>query len=855
MKTYNRLLPLALRLFRQPLFYLTLVALLGGAFRFYNLDWDLKHSFHPDERNILGQTASIQGSSGYRVQFFAYGQLPVYLYRALGELVSSPQGLFEGLKGNLSFARSLFAFLMVAGLGCCFWTWRDLYPFLRALKAGKKGALPLPNLSTPGLSGLALLIFMGFLSASLFGSFGDFNAWVEADYWLFLSLLLFGILWFFPKTMFKDWAFGISVTLFSLTLFLKFFDVFTVWFATIEAQNLTLSLPSFLRVQPLEISIVLLVSLSLVMVLAFGISGLFSKLSGMKWSEIPFYSALGAVFLLGIVPFALPMTSQLPRVVGVVTVALLAVGAFVEFAWMAWSARSKPLLPALLALWSFGLLGFILLRFAPILLSGPSQLSTLEAALALTLVVAIGAAWLAWASGWAKALLAFLACWTFFASVNHGGRQYVGYGECMIIGRWCSAVFSTATIFAVYHFVKSAYQRTGMALLAAAAFAFAVVSIEQAHYCITESFITLMCVVTAITALGIVREKGSWKSYLLAGAAFGLSMAAKTSSLFYLLIILAAQVSLLSQKSSKEWEKEDKKSTRKQWPYSTLTAVFLLGVLGVFDLVGKKTQGVIQDLFYWVHSPGETLFAGILASVLGLGLLALFVWVVLRVLKTREEDQVKFTLAGVLAAFLLLVIHDNYHSILAVFSKDQTLATNLWLRLPLPLTGAAIVLAGWGGLEFKVLRAQMPYWVKLSATGGVGALLFCLLSPWSLLDYSGFMSSQNYEWHVVSIADACYVLQFKDTSEIPLSTLEFDERGALVALGLNGGLGYGLGFGQVHPSIGPALPIPVPSYPCLSSRGGVSNSPWRICCWWVGSSLTSDSSGPGTRSSSVTWSP
>lgn len=75
------------------MFFLAVLLLFGGFYRFYNLKWDFDHSFHPDERNILGQTAAIQAAEGYRVRFFAYGQLPVFLYRATGELLSVPQGV------------------------------------------------------------------------------------------------------------------------------------------------------------------------------------------------------------------------------------------------------------------------------------------------------------------------------------------------------------------------------------------------------------------------------------------------------------------------------------------------------------------------------------------------------------------------------------------------------------------------------------------------------------------------------------------------------------------------------------------------------------------------------------------
>jgi len=99
---------------KKPIFYLAIILVLGGLFRFYNLNWDFQHSFHPDERNILGQTAGIQPSNGYRVQFFAYGQLPVYLYRFTGELVSTPTFLLSLFHGN----ESLSLWVYWIGLGC-----------------------------------------------------------------------------------------------------------------------------------------------------------------------------------------------------------------------------------------------------------------------------------------------------------------------------------------------------------------------------------------------------------------------------------------------------------------------------------------------------------------------------------------------------------------------------------------------------------------------------------------------------------------------------------------------------------------------------------------------------------------
>src|SRR5262249_19899009 len=75
------------------------------------------HSFHPDERNILGQTAGIQPSDGYRVHFFAYGQLPVYLYRATGELLSCPAFFQQVLRNDHLSLGVYWAFLAVLFVG------------------------------------------------------------------------------------------------------------------------------------------------------------------------------------------------------------------------------------------------------------------------------------------------------------------------------------------------------------------------------------------------------------------------------------------------------------------------------------------------------------------------------------------------------------------------------------------------------------------------------------------------------------------------------------------------------------------------------------------------------------------
>ncbi len=550
-------------IFRKPLFWLLILTLLGGFFRFYNLDWDLKHSFHPDERNILGQTSGIQPGDGYRVHFFAYGQLPVYLYRATGELVSTPQVFVDFFKGNAGMA--------------------------------------------------------------------------QKGYWLFLVLLFGGICWFGWQEKFKIPAFVVSIFTFMLALFFKWdpnhftrFDIFNSWFGFLDGQRAHLDFPSFLHLNAIDVSILPMVCFVFVAAASFGFSALFAFFIEMEWVGLPFYIACGTTLVFGALPAFLPDQYHLTRFFSVV---------------------------------------------------------------AFTLILSAGSFSLAWFSRWGRILLPLFAVWIFFASRLHGGNSYTGYGECMIIGRWWAALFSTLTIGVVYLYIQKAYKNIPMALVGAASFAFAVVSIEQTHYCITESFITLMCMVVALCSFQIIQEQGSWKSYLLTGSAFGVAMAAKTSSLFYLLIILLAHLVLLSQRESKFWERDDKKDPENRSLYSTMTAALLFAVFAGFLVVGMKFKGVVQDLVY-LNQP--------LANGIGTGFFVLF------------------SLAGILFTV-------------------------------------------WGITEFKVLRAQMPLWIRLITAGALSFFLFCLFSPWSLLDFHGFMDSQNYEWHVVSIADACYVLQFKDT--------------------------------------------------------------------------------------------
>jgi YYY domain-containing protein len=640
--------PLTAGLFRKPAFWLLFtIVFLGGCFRFYNPDWDYQHSFHPDERNILGQTAGIQSENGYRVSFWAYGQLTIYLYRATGELLSTPSFFYNLFRGNEGTAQTFYWLLLAFTLSLLFlFVSKEkgrivvfALPFLSfSIYALLGGGTSLFSKILPAL-GFSLL-FMSVLGACFFvlpllkerSGISDFAlcAFIFANFafWslcpLFsnqgfstinfvLWLLLLGFLYFLYRLFLDENNDTLEVVVATLLfvgfLVYKFFPIFCIWLKAVEDG-------------PAKI-----ICFALVTVVSFGLSFIAAEFFEIEWEGIPFYSAAGFTAFLGVLPFILPVVLAQ----------------------------------------TFGALAFTILVSATLL-------------------------WWALASRWGRGCVSLLGFWVCLATLTHAGKQYTGYGECMIIGRLWAAAFSTATIFAVFILVKRIYQNISMAFLAAAFFAFSVVSIEQTHYCISESFITFMFVVVAICSYEIIRE-GTWRSYLLAGGAFGLALAAKTSSLYYVFVLVTAHLVSLSQKSAKDWEKEDKKLGDNRTLFSVLAVLLLALTVIAFGGVGYKFHGVLQDLF----------------------------------------------------------------------EKEQMVANGIWAILFAFLAGLGIMFASWGAMEFKVFRAQMPQWLKLVGAGGLAFLLFCLLSPWSLLDIQKFMESQNYEWHTVSIADACYVLQFKDT--------------------------------------------------------------------------------------------
>ena len=92
---------------------LLLIIVLGAFFRFYNLNWDEGLSFHPDERNIAASVSRIRFPERLDPEFFAYGSLPIYVYRLAGEVLlkitNNPSWNYEW--GNINLVGRIFSAL------------------------------------------------------------------------------------------------------------------------------------------------------------------------------------------------------------------------------------------------------------------------------------------------------------------------------------------------------------------------------------------------------------------------------------------------------------------------------------------------------------------------------------------------------------------------------------------------------------------------------------------------------------------------------------------------------------------------------------------------------------------------
>ena len=75
---------------KTTLLTLSLLIIIGGFLRFYNLAWGSPYFFHPDERNIASAVLNINLPFDLNPHFFAYGAFPIYLVSLVNRFI----GLF-----------------------------------------------------------------------------------------------------------------------------------------------------------------------------------------------------------------------------------------------------------------------------------------------------------------------------------------------------------------------------------------------------------------------------------------------------------------------------------------------------------------------------------------------------------------------------------------------------------------------------------------------------------------------------------------------------------------------------------------------------------------------------------------
>jgi uncharacterized membrane protein len=126
------------------------------------------------------------------------------------------------------------------------------------------------------------------------------------------------------------------------------------------------------------------------------------------------------------------------------------------------------------------------------------------------------------------------------------------WGHINLIGRICSAIFSSFTVIAIYFLAKIFFNKK-VAFLSFLIAAFTVSFIQSAHFAVTESIITLVVVLTCLLSKKIF-EKPKTTYALLIGITTGLGIAAKITAVSFLIIpVFALLLLFIKQKSIRKF--------------------------------------------------------------------------------------------------------------------------------------------------------------------------------------------------------------------------------------------------------------------------------------------------------------
>jgi YYY domain-containing protein len=118
------------------------------------------------------------------------------------------------------------------------------------------------------------------------------------------------------------------------------------------------------------------------------------------------------------------------------------------------------------------------------------------------------------------------------------GRHLAEYGYLALVGRAISALCDLGTLTLIYALGRRVFGRAA-GLIAAGAYAFAVLPIQLSHFYAVDMVLTL-CVVATVALAARWAETGARWSWLLAGVTYGLAVGSKFSAILLLLPLLAA---------------------------------------------------------------------------------------------------------------------------------------------------------------------------------------------------------------------------------------------------------------------------------------------------------------------------
>ena len=110
--------------------------------------------------------------------------------------------------------------------------------------------------------------------------------------------------------------------------------------------------------------------------------------------------------------------------------------------------------------------------------------------------------------------------------------------DLRLVGRGLSAIFDTGTVLLIYLLGRRLYnRRTG--LLAAAFYAFTVLSIQQAHFCTVDSMLTFLVALTVLFSAKVISRPAQtslWAAVPI-GLCLGLAIATKLTSIILLGVV------------------------------------------------------------------------------------------------------------------------------------------------------------------------------------------------------------------------------------------------------------------------------------------------------------------------------